>query len=71
MVGSRQPASERRFDLFVKLGAFNISWHERPVRSIYSYASPNGWLTKPGMDNYEGSHADEYRAWIEEMGVGQ
>ncbi|WP_109798710.1 hypothetical protein [Novosphingobium meiothermophilum] len=56
---------------FPKLAAFNISWHERPIRSIYSYVSPKGWLTKPGMENYDGLHAAEYCAWIEEAGVGQ
>ncbi len=55
---------------FVKLAAFNISWHERGERSIYGYKSPHqGWLTKAGMDNFEGSHADEYEAWTNEAGV--
>ena len=27
---------------FPKLAAFNISWHEKRERSIYSYASPKG-----------------------------
>ncbi len=45
---------------FPKLAAMNVGWHERPVRQIYSYASPKGWLTKPGMPNNEGSHAAEY-----------
>ena len=39
--------------------------------SVRADDSHKGWLTKPGMDNYEGSHAEEYRAWIEEAGVGQ
>lgn len=56
---------------FTELAAFNISWHENGKRSIYSHVSPSGWLTKPGMDNFEGSHADEYSAWTEEAGIGQ
>ena len=57
---------------FSKLAAFNITWHERPTRSIYSYVAPKkGWLTKPGMANFDGSHAEEYQAWIEKAGVGQ
>lgn len=40
--------------------AFNISWHEKPVRSIRSYASPLGTLTAPGMANVEGSHQAEW-----------
>jgi hypothetical protein len=43
----------------VRISAFNISWHEKGKRSIYSYALPKGWLTKPEMENYEGSHAEE------------
>lgn len=53
---------------FPKLAAFNISWHEKAERSIFSYASPKGWLTKRGMENFAGSHADHYRDWIEEAG---
>ncbi|WP_439601864.1 hypothetical protein [Devosia sp.] len=40
--------------------AFNISWHEKPVRSIRSYASPLGTLTAPGMSNSDGSHEAEW-----------
>lgn len=40
--------------------AFNISWHEKPVRTIRSYASPLGTLTAPGMANAEGSHEAEW-----------
>lgn len=55
---------------FPKLAAFNISWHEEGERRIYSYASPKGWLTKPGMENFDGSHVDEYSAWLAEAGIG-
>lgn len=44
---------------FPKLWAFNIQWHERPRRTIMSYAEPRGLLTKPGMAN-QGSHAHLY-----------
>lgn len=54
-----------------RLAAFNISWHERGERSIYSYAAPKGYLTRPGMENFEGSHADEYRDWIDEAGIAR
>ncbi len=46
---------------FPKLAAFNISWHEQPKKIIKSYIA-NGILTKPGMDNFSGSHEDEYIA---------
>ncbi|HEY4374723.1 MAG TPA: hypothetical protein VGN52_22570 [Burkholderiales bacterium] len=52
------PYSELQF--FPKLVAFNIGWHEYPRRTIYSYAPPRGLLTKPGMDNHDGSHAPLY-----------
>jgi hypothetical protein len=46
---------------FPRLAAFNISWHEAPVRRIDSYAPPKGCLTRPGMPNHQGgSHAGEY-----------
>lgn len=35
-----------RLQFFPRLAAFNINWHERPVRSIYSYASPKGYLLR-------------------------
>lgn len=45
---------------FPKLAAFNLNWHEAPIRRIDSYASPKGCLTRPGMDNHAGLHADQY-----------
>lgn len=45
---------------FPKLAAFNISWHEKPVRRIDSYTDPRGCLTRPGMDNHDGLHRDQY-----------
>jgi len=52
------PYSELQF--FPKLAAFNIGWHEQPKRRIYSYIVPRGLLTKPGMANHAGSHAEHY-----------
>jgi hypothetical protein len=57
------PYSELQF--FPKLAAFNIAWHEHPRRRITSYASPRGLLTKPGMPNHEGRHADQYPGFPE------
>ncbi len=37
--------------------AFNIQWHEKPRRSIFSYVAPKGYLTKLGMENHEGRMA--------------
>ena len=50
---------------FPKYWAFNINWRERPVRRIDSYVSPKGCLTKPGMPNHEGPHADRWRAILD------
>src|SRR5258708_5373362 len=35
-----------RLQFFPKLAAFNISWNERPVRSIYSFVRPAGYLLR-------------------------
>jgi hypothetical protein len=43
------PYSKLQF--FPKLAAFNISWHERPVRSIYSFIRPAGYLLRNGSAN--------------------
>ncbi len=45
---------------FPKLAAFNITWHESPIKSINSYIDPKGYLTKPGMENFEGDHSADY-----------
>jgi len=50
--------------------AFNIGWHERPERSIYSFAPwsdgegrhRSGYLTRAGMANFEGGHGVEWEA---------
>ena len=44
------PYSE--MDFFPKLAAFNLTWHEKPKKIIYSYAKPQkGYLTNPKMHN--------------------
>lgn len=45
---------------FLTRGAFNLSWLEEPERRIDSYIKPKGCLTKPGMENHEGDHAEWY-----------
>lgn len=45
--------------------AFNISWHEAPQRRVYSYAEPLGYLTKAGMANHGGRHAE----WWSDIGA--
>ena len=49
---------------FPKRAAFNITWREQPVRVISSYIAPKGCLTKPGMANHSGSHAEWYEGLI-------
>lgn len=53
-----------RMGFYPKYAAFNISWHEKPRKEIYSYADPKGYLTKPSMDNFSLSHAHEYHEFI-------
>ena len=55
------PYSE--LQLFLKLAAFNIGWHEFPRRRISSFAPPQGVLTKPGLPNHDGDHSDQYRGF--------
>jgi hypothetical protein len=52
---------------YPKYAAFNISWHEKPKKEIYSYVEPKGYLTKPGMDNFAGSHEGEYQGFLREL----
>jgi hypothetical protein len=52
------PYSHLQF--FPKLAAFNIQWHEKPQRRIDSFIRPRGCLTRPGMANHAGSHAEWY-----------
>lgn len=48
---------------FPKLAAFNIGWHQRPRRRIDSFIAPRGCLTRPGMPNHRGSHAEFYEGF--------
>lgn len=49
---------------FPKRAAFNLTWRERPARRISSYIDPKGCLTKPGMANHSGSHAEWYAGLV-------
>lgn len=39
-----------RLQFFPKLAAFNIGWHERPVRTIYSFIKPTGYVLRGEAD---------------------
>ncbi|WDR04161.1 hypothetical protein PSQ19_09290 [Devosia algicola] len=55
-------------EFFPRFAAFNLQWREMPERQIYSYVPPRrGRLTKPGMTNHAGSHADHYAAALAEI----
>jgi hypothetical protein len=49
-----------RLQFFPKLAAFNIGWHERPVRTIYSFIKPAGYLLRGevAMGAYASHYAD-------------
>jgi hypothetical protein len=51
-------------EFFPTYWAFNIQWHEQPGRRIYSFAEPRGYLTRPGMENHEGSHRREWEGIV-------
>ena len=45
---------------YPKLCAFNILWREEGCDGIESFIAPRGILTRPGMSNFHGSHAEWY-----------
>lgn len=51
--------SEQYF--FPKRAAFNLTWSEKPKRTINNHITPKGLLTKPGMDGHDDGHS----AWYE------
>lgn len=48
---------------FNQLAAFNIRWHEAPVRRVDSYAAPKGCLIRPGTPGSPGMHAEHYQGF--------
>lgn len=53
---------------FPKLAAFNITWHEKPKKIIKSHISNSkGILTKPGMENFDGMHDEEYLQMLKQL----
>ncbi len=56
------PYSDMEF--YRKLSAFNLTWHEKPWRTIRCVFGPHrGYLTQPGAANHAGSHARLYRGF--------
>lgn len=47
------------------LWAFNISWHEKPARTIYSYAEPKGLLTARHRSGNEEGYPKHYTRLME------
>ncbi len=45
---------------FPKLCAFNILWRDEGCDGIESFIAPRGFLTRPGMPNFVGDHANWY-----------
>lgn len=59
---------------FPKYAAFNISWHENREYLKYissHFANPHtgkkGYLTKQGMDNFEGDHSQFYKPFLTDL----
>ena len=48
---------------YPKLCAFNILWRDGGEPGIESFIAPKGCLTKPGMANFDGDHAEWYRGF--------
>ena len=52
-------------EFFPNLWAFNLQWHEKPLRMIYSHVpDARGYLTKPGMEGHEGDHRAEWEGIV-------
>lgn len=48
-------------EVFPAQWAFNLQWHEKPLRMIYSHVpEARGYLTKPGMEGQEVDHSAEW-----------
>ena len=58
-----------KMQFYPKLAAFNINWSSTPVKRIDSYVPPKGCLTKPGDDNHQGSHAENYCSLLDHLGL--
>lgn len=44
-------------EFFPTRWTFNLQWHEKPLRMIYSHVpDERGYLTKPGMDGHDADH---------------
>jgi hypothetical protein len=52
-------------EFYPKLCAFNIQWHELPLKRIDSHIEPRGCLTKPGMEGHAGDHSQWYEGFPE------
>lgn len=48
---------------YPKLCAFNILWREEGCAGIDSFIAPRGFLTRPGMANFNDNHADWYEGF--------
>ena len=54
-------------EFYPSYAAFNIGWHENPhkPKSISSrIPGSQGYLTKEGMDNFDGDHKEAYQAFL-------
>ena len=50
---------------FNNRAGFNLNWRENPERKIRSYIGSRGkYLTRKGMDNWEGDHNEHY-SWMD------
>ena len=52
--------SYHRMVFFQRQTAFNIGWHEKPRREVFSYVPPKGWLIRSGTLEGWGNHRALY-----------
>lgn len=49
-----------RLTFFTAPGTFNIGWHEKPLREVFTYLRPKHWLVRDGWLDGHGDHSDAY-----------
>ncbi len=49
-----------RLTFFTSPGTFNVGWHERPIREVFTYQRPKRWLVRDGWLDAYGDHSDRY-----------
>jgi hypothetical protein len=61
--GQRQGKCRAHMQFYPTPAAFNLLWREEGCDGIESFIAPRGFLTRPGMPNFAGDHAETYEGF--------